>query len=64
MKTLKTLPPHARLFWINKSPRKIYGNLNEKKLCINKKFWGAVKPVLSNKVVSNEKSLLLNRATL
>ena len=33
---------------LRKSKREIYGNLIEKKLCDNKKFWGVVKPVLSN----------------
>ena len=40
---------------------KFYGNLNEKKLCDNKKFWGLVKPVLSNKVVFNEKITLVEQ---
>ena len=40
---------------------KFYGNLNEKKLCDNKKFWGVVKPVLSNKVVFNEKITLVEQ---
>ena len=40
---------------LRKNKREFYGNLNEKKLCDNKKFGGVVKPVLSNKVVSNEK---------
>ena len=35
-----------------------YGDLNEKALCDNKKFRGVVKPVLPNKVVSNEKITL------
>ena len=47
---------------LRKSKREFYGNLNEKKLCDNKKFWGVFKPVLSNKVVSNEK--MLNRTIL
>ena len=41
---------------LGKSKREIYGNLNEKKLCDNKKFCSAVKPVLSNKVVCNEQN--------
>ena len=40
---------------LRKTKKELYGNLNEKKLCDNKKFWGVVKPVLSSKVVSNEK---------
>ena len=39
---------------------KFYGNLNEKKLC-DKKFWGIVKPVLPNKVFSNEKITLAEK---
>ena len=44
---------------LRKSKREFYGNLNAKKICDNKKFWGVVKPVLSNKVVSNEKMTLV-----
>ena len=40
---------------LRKNKREFYSNLNEKKLCDNKKFWGVVKPILSNKIVSNEK---------
>ena len=39
---------------LRKSKREFYGNLNEKKLCDNKKFLGLIKPILSNKVISNE----------
>ena len=46
---------------LRKSKRKFYGNLNEKELCDNKKFWGEIKPVLSNKVVSNEKITLVEQ---
>ena len=49
---------------LRKSKRELYGNLNEKTLCCNKKFWRVVKSVLSNKVFLVKKSLLLNRATL
>ena len=44
---------------LRKSKREFYGNLNAKNLCDNKTFWGVVKPVLSNKVVSNEKITLV-----
>ena len=44
-----------------KSKREFYGNLNEKKLRDNKKFWGLVKPVLSNEVVCNEKITLVEQ---
>ena len=30
---------------LRKSKREFYGNLNEKKICDNKKYWGVVKPV-------------------
>ena len=43
---------------LRKSKREYFGNLDEKKLCDNKKFWSVVKPILSNKVVSNEKVTL------
>ena len=44
---------------LRKSKREYFGNLDEKKLCDNKKFWSVVKPILSNKVVSNEKVTLM-----
>ena len=44
---------------LRKSKREYFGNLNDKNLCDNKKFWSVVKPLLSNKVVSNEKIILL-----
>ena len=40
---------------LGKSKRKYFGNLNEKNVCDNKKFWRVVKPLLSNKIISNEK---------
>ena len=46
---------------LRKNKREFYGNLSEKKLCDNKKFGGVVKPVLSNKVVSNEKITLVEQ---
>ena len=39
---------------LRKSKREYFGILDEKKICDNKKFWSVVKPLLSNKVVSNE----------
>ena len=39
--------------------REYFGNLDEKKICDNKKFWSVVKPLLSNKVVSNENITLI-----
>ena len=44
---------------MRKSQREYFGNLDEKKVCYNKKFWSVVKPLLSNKVVSNEKITLI-----
>ena len=44
---------------MRKSKREYFGNLDEKKVCDNKKFWSVVKPLLSNKVVSNEKITLI-----
>ena len=39
--------------------REFIRNVTEKNLCDNKKFWGVDKPLLSNKVVSNEKITLV-----
>ena len=44
---------------LRNSKRDYYNNLNEKNICDNRKFWKVVKPLLSNKVVSNEKITLL-----
>ena len=44
---------------LQKSKREYFGNLDEKKICENKKFWSVVKPILSNKVISNEKVTLI-----
>ena len=44
---------------LRKSKREFYGSLNVKNLCDSKKFWGVVKPVLSNKVMSSEKITLV-----
>ena len=38
--------------------RDYYNNLNEKNVCDNRKFWKVVKPLLSNKIVSNKKITL------
>lgn len=43
-----------------KQKKNCYRNLNEKNITYNKNFWKAVKPVLSNKSVSNEKIILDN----
>ena len=44
---------------MRKSTRNYYNNLNEKNICDNRKFWKVVKPLLSNKIVSNEKITLV-----
>ena len=44
---------------LQKSKREFFGSLNETHLCNNKKFWGVVKPLLSNKVVYNERITLV-----
>ena len=45
--------------FLRKSKREFFGSLNETGLCDNTKFWGVVKPLLSYKVVSNEKITLV-----
>ena len=42
-----------------KSKRDYCNNLNEKNICNNGKLWKVVKPLLSNKVFSNEKITLV-----
>ena len=44
---------------LRKSERGFFGSLNETYLCDKKKFWGVVKPLLSNKVVYNERVTLV-----
>ena len=44
---------------LRKSKKEFFGNLNEKNLWDNKKYWGVVKPLLSNNVVSNDKIILV-----
>ena len=44
---------------LRKSKRDYYNNLNEKNICDNRKFWKIVKPLLSNKIVPNEKITLV-----
>ena len=41
--------------FLQKSKREIFGSLHETELCVNKAFWVVFKPLVSNKVVSNEK---------
>ena len=44
---------------MQKSKREFFGSLNETHLSDNKKLWGAVTPLLSNKVVYNDRITLL-----
>ena len=37
-----------------------YNNLNEKNICDNAKFWKVLKPLSSNRIVSNEKITLVD----
>ena len=53
---------NLRVTLFRKSKREIFGNLSEKNLCDNKKFRCEVKPLLSNKVVSDEKLTHSRRA--
>ena len=50
---------NLRVALLRKCKREYFGNLDEKKVCGNKKFWSVVKPLFSNKVVSNEKIILI-----
>ena len=49
---------------LRKSKREYYGNLNEKLVCDNKKFWKTVKPLLSNKTISNKKITLVENGNI
>ena len=44
---------------LRKTKREYYSNLDEKKICDNKTFWKIVKPVLSKKIKSNERTTLI-----
>ena len=55
---------NLRVTLLRKSKREYFGNLNEKNLCDNKKFGSVVKPLLSNKVVSNEKIILVENGKI
>ena len=44
---------------LRKCKREYSDNLYEKNVCDNKKFWRAVKPLLSNKIISNEKITII-----
>ena len=46
------------MFHFCEKVRDYYNNLNEKNVCDNRKFWEVVKPLLSNKIVSNKKITL------
>ena len=47
------------LHFCEKVKDSFFGSLNETILCDNEKFWGEVKPLLSNKVVYNERITLV-----
>ena len=49
---------------LRKSKREYYQNLNVASVCDNKKFWKVVKPLLSNKIVSNEKITLVEKSEI
>ena len=42
-----------------KKVRENFNNLNEKNICDNKRFWKVVEPLLSNKIISNEKIMIV-----
>ena len=44
---------------LRKSKREFFGSLNKTHLCDNKKIWDVVKPLLSNKVLYNERITLV-----
>ena len=44
---------------LRKTKREYYSNLDEKKICDNKTFWKIVKPMLSKKIKSNERIILI-----
>ena len=55
---LKKKPDTSRIAYIkqcNYCRKSHYGNLDEINIADNKQFWRAVKPVLSDKVLSPEK---------
>ena len=49
---------------LRESKREFLGTLLEKDLCDNKTFLGVVKPLLSNKFVSNEKITLVEHSNI
>ena len=49
---------------LRESKREFFGRLCEKDLCDNKNFLGVVKPLLSNKFVSNEKITLVEHSNI
>ena len=44
---------------MRKNKREFFGSPHEADLCDNKKFLGVVKPLLSNKVVYNERTTIV-----
>ena len=49
-----------QIFW-EKLKKDYYGNLNEKDEIDNKRFWKIVKPLLSDKLKSSEKTTLVHK---
>ena len=48
---------------LKEAEKEYYQNLDEKNIIDNKKFWKAVKPLLSDKSVSREKTIWLKMKT-
>ena len=44
---------------LRKTKREYYSNLDEKNICDNKAFWKIVKPILSKKIMSNQRITLI-----
>ena len=50
-----TMQRNCCVLFCEKSKRDYYNNLTKKNICDNGKFWKVVKPLLSYRIVSNEK---------
>ena len=59
MKTEIIMLRNLRVTLLRKSKREVFGSLNETHLFDNKKVWGVVNALLSNKVVYNERMTLV-----
>ena len=44
---------------LRKVKRKYFNNLNKKNVCYKEIFWRVIKPLLSNKIISNEKTTIV-----